>query len=57
MPNHTVNDVAGTGKTYLINAIRNLILQSKCAVTATTRKAKYNIRGITLHSLLKLPIG
>jgi ATP-dependent DNA helicase PIF1 len=47
--------VAGTGKSYLINAIRNL-LQSKCAVTATTGKAAYNIRGITLHSLLKLSI-
>ena len=51
-----INGVAGTGKSYLINAIRNL-LQSKCAVTATTGKAAYNIRGITLHSLLKLPIG
>jgi ATP-dependent exoDNAse (exonuclease V) alpha subunit len=40
----------------VINAIRNL-LQSKCAVTATTGKAAYNIRGITLHSLLKLSIG
>ncbi len=27
--------VAGTGKSYLINSIRNL-LQGKCAVTATT---------------------
>ena len=48
--------VAGTGKSYLINAIRNL-LQDKCSVTATTGKASYNIRGITVHSLLKLPIG
>ena len=51
-----INGVAGTGKSYLINAIRNL-LQSKCAVTATTGKAAYNIRGVTIHSLLKLPIG
>ncbi len=51
-----INGVAGTGKSYLINAIRNL-LQSKCAVTATTGKAAYNIRGITVHSLLKLPVG
>ena len=48
--------VAGTGKSYLINAIRNL-LQGKCAVSATTGKAAYNIKGVTLHSLLKLPIG
>ena len=48
--------VAGTGKSYLINAIRNL-LQHSCAVTATTGKASYNIQGCTIHSLLKLPIG
>ena len=48
--------VAGTGKSYLINAIRSL-LQNKCAVTAPTGKAAYNIRGVTIHSLLKLPVG
>ena len=47
---------AGTGKSYLINALRNL-LQNKCAVTATTGKASYNIKGVTIHSLLKLPVG
>ena len=51
-----INGVTGTGKRYLIIAIRNL-LQSKCAVTATTGKVAYNIRGVTVHSLLKLPIG
>ena len=48
--------VAGTGKSYLINAIRNL-LQQACVVTATTGKASYNINGSTIHSLLKLPVG
>lgn len=48
--------VAGTGKSYLINAIRN-ILQSRCAVTVTTGKASYNIRGVTVLSLLKLAVG
>ena len=48
--------VAGTGKSYLINALRNLLQQS-CAVTATTGKASYNINGRTIHSLLKLPVG
>ena len=48
--------VAGTGKSYLINAIRNL-LGTSCAVTATTGKAAFNINGCTIHSLLKLPIG
>ena len=51
-----INGVAGTGKSFVINAIRYL-LQSKCAVTATTGKAAFNIQGITIHSLLKLPVG
>ena len=37
-----INGVAGTGKSYLINALRNL-LQSKCAVTATTGTVKQHI--------------
>ncbi|XP_028417864.1 ATP-dependent DNA helicase PIF1-like [Dendronephthya gigantea] len=41
---------------YLINALKNL-LQSRCSITATTGKAAYNIKGVTVHSLLKLPIG
>ena len=49
-----MNGVAGTGKSYLINAICNL-LQSRCAVTIG--KAAYNTRGVTIHSLLKLLIG
>ncbi|XP_068692831.1 uncharacterized protein [Montipora foliosa] len=48
--------LAGTGKSYLINAIRNL-LQEKCQVSATTGKASYNVSGVTIHSLLKLPVG
>lgn len=51
-----INGVAGTGKSYLISAIRSL-LQSKCVVTATTGKASFNIFGVTIHSLLKLPFG
>ncbi len=47
---------AGTGKSYLINAIRSL-LGDKCEVTATTGKAAFNINGVTVHSLLKLPVG
>ena len=46
-----INGVAGTGKSYLINAIRTL-LTTKCAVTAA-----FNINGVTVHSLLKLPVG
>ena len=51
-----MNGVAGTGNGYIINAICN-ILQTRCAITATTDKYSYNIRGITIHSLLKLPVG
>ena len=52
----TIIGEGGTGKSYLINAIRNL-LREKCAVTATTGKAAFNINGVTVHSLLKLPVG
>ena len=48
--------LAGTGKSYLINAIGNL-LREKCQVSATTGKASYNVSGVTIHSLLKLPVG
>lgn len=39
-----INGVAGTGKSYLINAIRTL-LSDKFAGTATTGKAAFNING------------
>jgi len=51
-----INGEAGTGKTYLINALRNFLGQS-CIVTATTGKASFNIDAITIHSLLNLPVG
>ena len=51
-----LNGAAGTGKSYLINAIRSF-LRNKCAVTVTTAKASFSIGGITIHSLLKLPVG
>ena len=50
-----INGVAGTGKSYLIRALTSY-LQHKCVITATTGKAAYSIRGVTIHSLLKLPI-
>ena len=46
----------GTGKSHVINAIKN-ILGNHCAVAASTGKASYNVKGSSLHSLLKLPIG
>ena len=47
--------VAGTGKSYFINTLCTLLC-SRCVVTATTGKASYNIRGVTIYSLLKLPV-
>ena len=46
----------GTGKSYLINSLRRL-LQNRCVVSAPTGKAAFNVKGLTLHSLLKLPVG
>ncbi len=42
----------GTGKSYIIHAIRNL-LQTSCAITATTGKASYNIGGFAIHCLFE----
>lgn len=47
---------AGTGKSYLIHAQHSL-LQRRCEVTATTGRAPHNLKGVTIHSLLKLPVG
>lgn len=47
--------VAGTGKSYVIDSLRNL-LQTKCRVLAYTGKASFNVNGVTLNSLLKLPM-
>ena len=46
---------AGTGKTYLINALRQ-VLRDQCIVTATTGIAAFSINGQTLHSAAQLPI-
>ncbi|XP_020897308.2 uncharacterized protein LOC110236158 [Exaiptasia diaphana] len=51
-----INGEAGTGKSYLINAIQ-CYLKELCVVTATTGKASFNVNGITIHSLLKLPVA
>lgn len=43
--------VAETGKSYVIDSLRNL-LQTKGSVLACTGKASFNVNGVTLHSLL-----
>ena len=48
--------VAGTGKSYVIDSLRNL-LQTKCRVLAYTGKASFNVNEVTLHPLLTLPLG
>ena len=46
---------AGTGKSYLILAIASQ-LKHDCCLTATTDIAAFNINGVTIYSLLQLPI-
>ena len=46
-----ISGTAGTGKSYLINCLR----QDKVCVTAPTGVVAFNVDGHTLHSLLSLP--
>ena len=45
----------GSGKSYVINALKSL-LGSTCIVTSYFGIAAFNVDGVTLHSLLRLPI-
>lgn len=54
-----VSGVGGTGKSHLINVIRKYIpseFSKEVIVSAPTGIAAYNINGLTLHRLLRLPI-
>lgn len=51
-----VSGTAGTGKSYLISTIANL-LGNQCLLTGTTGMAAFNIGGRTLHSTLHIPIN
>ena len=46
---------AGTGKSYLIGCLAQL-LQEHCLLTGTTGIAGFNIHGVTLHSVVQLPV-
>lgn len=48
--------VAGTGKSYVIDAIRDQ-LSNQCIVSAANGVSANNINGTTLHSILLLPIS
>lgn len=50
-----MSGTAGTGKSYLIGAIAQL-LNDHCILTGTTGMASFNICGKTLHSALQLPV-
>ena len=50
-----VSGTAGTGKSYLIQCLKQL-LRDTLRVTAPTGVAAFNVDGYTLHSLLSLPV-
>ena len=49
-----ISGTAGTGKSFLINCLRQLLRQ-KVLIAAPTGVAAFNVQGATLHSLLSLP--
>ena len=49
-----ISGTAATGKSFLINCLRQLLGQ-KVLIAATTGVAAFNVQGATLHSLLSLP--
>lgn len=54
-----VSGVGGTGKSFLINVIRLYIkekFQREVKVAAPTGVAAFNIDGVTVHNLLRLPV-
>ena len=59
---HFVSGVGGTGKSFLIEAMRALtnslwpVEDLRCAVTAPTGSAAFNVLGATLHRFFQLPM-
>jgi len=57
-----LSGVAGTGKSFLIGAIKALISSMwvsddlTCAITAPTGLAAFNVGGNTIHRVFQLPI-
>ena len=50
-----ITGLAGSGKSYVIDAIKNLLKQH-CKVCSFFGTAAFNVKGQSLHSLLQLPI-
>ena len=46
---------AGTGKSYLVYCLRQL-LNDKLCIAAPTGVAAFNVEGFTLHALFDLPV-
>ena len=51
-----ISGVGGTGKSFLIEAIIWQSEDLKCAITAPTGLAAFNVGGVTIHRLFQLPI-
>ena len=57
-----VSGVGGTGKSFLIEAIRALVTRIwgsedlLCAIAAPTGLAAFNVGGVTMHRLFELPV-
>ena len=57
-----VSGVGGTGKSFLIATVKALIdslwktKDITCAIAAPTGLAAFNVGGITLHRLFRLPV-
>ena len=57
-----ISGTAGSGKSYMLNAIRYALSQEQsalkyCPVAAHTGVAAYNVGGVTLHSMFRFGIG
>ena len=53
--NILVVGTAGTGKSFLIDALVGVLTEERVMVTATTGIAAFLICGRTIHSVIKLP--
>ena len=57
-----ISGVGGTGKSFLIEAVKAFVDDlwpsddCKCAITAPTGLAAFNVGGVTIHRLFQLPI-